>query len=157
LTGRVQATVVNPPASIIAQKRGMNVLADLPKLGLVYQHTTASTTRKYIRENRDVVMRYAKSQVEAVHRIYTDKEASVRALARFIGRNVEREVLEKTWENLLSEAVLPKKQYPSVEGLKTILAAEPKGKSFKPEDFFDASFIKELDQSGFIDALYKKR
>jgi len=157
LTGRVQATVVNPPASIIAQKRGMNVLADLPKLGLVYQHTTASTTRKYIRENRDVIMRYMKSQIEAVHRIYTDKEASVRALARFIGRNVEREVLEKTWENLLSEAVLPKKQYPSVEGLKTILAAEPKSKSFKPEDFYDASFIKELDQSGFIDALYKKR
>jgi ABC-type nitrate/sulfonate/bicarbonate transport system substrate-binding protein len=157
LTGRVQATVVNPPASIIAQKRGMNVLADLPKLGLVYQHTTASTTRKYIRENRDVVLRYVKSQVEAVHRIYTDKEASVRALARFIGRNVEREVLEKTWENLLNEAVLPKKQYPSVEGLKTILTAEPKGKSFKPEDFSDASFIKELDQSGFIDALYKKR
>jgi len=157
LTGRVQATVVNPPASIIAQKRGMNVLADLPKLGLVYQHTTASTTRKYIRENRDIVMRYVKSQVEAVHRIYTDKEASVRALARFIGRNVDREVLEKTWENLLSESVLPKKQYPSVEGLKTILAAEPKGRSFKPEAFFDASFIKELDQSGFIDALYKKR
>jgi NitT/TauT family transport system substrate-binding protein len=157
LTGRVQATVVNPPASIIAQKRGMNVLADLPKLGLVYQHTTASTTRKYIRENRDVVMRYVKSQVEAVHRIYTDKEASVRALARFIGRNVDREVLEKTWENLLSESVLPKKQHPSVEGLKTILAAEAKGRSFKPEAFFDASFIKELDQSGFIDALYKKR
>ena len=39
LAGRVQATVVQPPASIIAQKRGMNILADLPKLGLVYQHT----------------------------------------------------------------------------------------------------------------------
>jgi len=157
LTGRVQATVVNPPASIIAEKRGMNILADLPKLGLVYQHTTAATTKKYIREHRDVVMRYVKSQLEAVHLIYTDKEASLRALSRYIGRNLDREVLEKTWENMRSETVLPKKQYPSVEGLKTILAAEPKGKSFKPEDFYDASFIKELDQSGFIDALYKKR
>jgi len=27
----------------------------------------------------------------------------------------------------------------------------------KPEDFFDASFVRELDQSGFTDALYKKR
>lgn len=157
LTGRVQATVVNPPASIIAEKRGMNILADLPKLGLVYQHTTAATTKKYIREHRDVVMRYVKSQLEAVHLIYTDKEASLRALSRYIGRNLDRDVLEKTWENMRSETVLPKKQYPSVEGLKTILAAEPKGKSFKPEDFYDASFIKELDQSGFIDALYKKR
>ena len=157
IAGRVQATVVNPPASIIAQKRGMNTLADLPKLGLVYQHTAAVTTKKYIRENRDIVRRYVKSQIEAVHRIYTDKESAIRALARFIGRTVERDVLEKTWENLLNEAVLPKKQYPSVEGLKTILASEPKAKSHNPEDYFDASFVRELDQSGYTDSLYKKR
>jgi NitT/TauT family transport system substrate-binding protein len=157
LTGRVQATVVNPPASIIAQKRGMTVLADLPKLGLVYQHTSVATTRKYIREHPEIVRRYVKSQVDAVHRIYTDKEASLRALARFIGRTVERDVLEKTWENLLSEAVLPRKQYPSLEGIKTILATELKGKPGKPEDFVDSSFIRELDQSGYIDGLYKKR
>jgi NitT/TauT family transport system substrate-binding protein len=157
LTGRVQATVVNPPASIIAQKRGMTVLADLPKLGLVYQHTSVATTRKYIREHPEIVRRYVKSQVDAVHRIYTDKEASLRALARFIGRTVDRDVLEKTWENLLNEAVLPKKQYPSLEGIKTILATELKGKPGKPEDFVDSSFIRELDQSGYIDGLYKKR
>jgi NitT/TauT family transport system substrate-binding protein len=157
LTGRVQATVVQPPASIIAQKRGMNVLADLPKLGLVYQHTSAATTKKYIREHPDIVRRYVKSQIEAVHRIYTDKNAAIKALARFIGQNLDRDVLEKTWENLLSESVLPRKQYPSAEGLKTILASEPKGKSFKPEDFFDATFAREFDQSGFTDGLYKKR
>src|SRR6266480_1019984 len=157
LAGRVQATVVNPPASIIAQKRGMTVLADLPKLGLVYQHTSAATTRRYIREHPEIVRRYVKSQVDAVHRIYTDKEAAVRALARFIGRSVERDVLEKTWENLLSESVLPKKQYPSLEGIKTILNTELKGKPGKPEDFVDSSFIRQLDQSGYIEALYKKR
>ena len=157
IAGRVSATVVQPPASIIAQKRGMNILADLPKLGLVYQHTAAATTKKYIREHPDIVRRFARSQVEAVHRIYTDKNASIKALARFIGQSVDRDVLEKTWENLLSEAVLPRKQYPSVEGLRTILASEPKGKSFKPEDFFDATFVRELDQSGFTDGLYKKR
>jgi NitT/TauT family transport system substrate-binding protein len=157
LAGRVQATVVNPPASIIAQKRGMNTLADLPKLGLVYQHTAVATTKKYIRENRDIVRRYVKSQIEAVHRIYTDKESAIRALGRFIGRTVDRDVLEKTWENLISESVLPRKQYPSVEGLKTILASEPKAKSHNPEDYFDASFVRELDQSGYTDSLYKKR
>jgi NitT/TauT family transport system substrate-binding protein len=157
LTGRVQATVVNPPASIIAQKRGMTVLADLPKLGLVYQHTAVATTRKYIREHPDIVRRYVKSQVEAVHRIYTDKEVAIKALGRFIGRNVDRDVLEKTWENLLSEQVLPKKQYPSLEGIRTILNTELKGKPGKPEDFVDSSFIRELDQSGYVDGLYKKR
>ena len=157
LSGRVQATVVQPPASIIAQKRGMTILADLPKLGLVYQHTSAATTRRYAREHADIVRRYVKSQVDAVHRIYTDKEASIKALARFIGRNVDRDVLEKTRENLLSESVLPKKQYPSIEGIKTILTTELKGKPGNPEDFVDSSFIRELDQSGYIDRLYKKQ
>ncbi len=157
LAGRVQATVINPPASIIAEKRGMTILADLPKLGLVYQHTGAATTRRFLRENPDAIRRYVKSQVEAVHRIYTDKETSLKALSKYFGRGVERDVLEKTWENLLSESVLPKKQYPSLEGLKTILASDPKAKAAKPEDFADLSFIRELDQSGYIDSLYKKR
>jgi NitT/TauT family transport system substrate-binding protein len=157
LTGRVQATVINPPASFIGQKRGMTVLADLPKLGLLYQHTSAATTRKYIRENPDIVRRYVKSQVEAVHRIYTDKEISIKALSKYFGRGVEPDILEKTWANLHNEAVLPKKQYPSLEGIKTILATEAKGKPGKPEDFVDTTFIRELDQSGYIDSLYKKK
>jgi NitT/TauT family transport system substrate-binding protein len=157
LAGRVQATVVNPPASIIAEKRGMTVLADLPKLGLVYQHTGTATTRKYIREHPDIIRRYVKSQVEAVHRIYTDKETSIQVLSKYFGRGVERDVLEKSYENLLNERVLPKKQHPSLEGLKTILASEVKGKAAKPEDFADLTFTRELDQSGFVDGLYKKK
>jgi NitT/TauT family transport system substrate-binding protein len=157
LSGRVQATVINPPASIIAEKKGMTVLADLPKLGLVYQHTSAATTKRFIRENPDIVKRYVKSQVEAVHRIYTDKETSIKTLGKYFGRGVERDVLEKTWENLVNDAVLPRKQYPSLEGIKTILATEAKGKPAKPEDFADLTFIRELDQSGYIDSLYKKK
>lgn len=157
LAGRVQATVINPPASFIGEKRGMTVLADLPKLGLVYQHTSAATTKKYIRETPDIVRRYVKSQVEAVHRIYTDKETSIKVLSKYFGRGVEREILEKTWENLLSDSVLPRKQYPSLEGIKTILETEAKGKPGKPEDFVDMTFIRELDKSGYIDSLYKKK
>lgn len=157
LTGRVQATVVNPPASIIAEKRGMTTLADLPKLGLVYQHTSGATTRRFVRANPDVVRRYVKSQVEAVHRIYTDKETSIKVLSKYFGRGLEREDLEKTWANLLSDSVLPRKQYPSLEGIKTILETEAKGKPVKPEDFADLTFVRELDQSGFIDSLYKKK
>ena len=157
LAGRVQATVINPPASFIGEKRGMTVLADLPKLGLVYQHTSAATTKKYIRQNLDIVRRYVKSQVEAVHRIYTDKETSIKVLSKYFGRGVEREILEKTWENLLSDSVLPRKQYPSLEGIKTILETEAKGKPGKPEDFVDMTFIRELDKSGYIDSLYQKK
>jgi hypothetical protein len=39
-----------------------------------------------------------------------------------------------------------------------LLAEEnPKAKSAKPEDFVDSRFIKELDDSGYIDNLYKAK
>jgi hypothetical protein len=93
--------------------------------------------------------------------MWTDKEATVRARGTYMGSNVDREILEKSRENVLTEAMFSKKQYPSLEGLKTVLEdigeRDPRAKTAKPEQFVDFTFIKELDQSGFIDGLYKKR
>ena len=53
----------------------------------------------------------------------------------------------------------PQTQYPNPEGIKNILEplaqTDPKAKAAKPEDFVDMRFIKDLDESGFIDELYK--
>ena len=161
MTGKVTASVINPPSSFIAEKHGLAVLADVAKMGLVFQHTGAATTRKFIREHADTVRRYVKSHVEAVHTMWTDKEATVRALGKYMGSGIDREILEKSRENILTEALVPKKQHPSLEGLKTVLEdvgeRDPRAKTAKPEQFVDFTFIKELDQSGFIDGLYKKK
>lgn len=160
VTGKVTAAVINPPSSFIAEKRGLAVLADVAKMGLVFQHTGAATTRKYIREHQDTVRRYVKSHVEAVHKMWTDKEATIRAIGKHMP-GVEREFLEKSYENVMSETLFSKKQYPSLEGLKTVLdeiaERDPRAKSAKPEQFVDSSFIRELDQSGYIDSLYKRK
>jgi hypothetical protein len=37
-----------------------------------------------------------------------------------------------------------------------IVKRNPKAKGAKPEDFFNVTMLKELDQSGFIDKLYKQ-
>lgn len=161
LTGKVTAAVINPPSSFIAERRGLAVIADVAKMGLVFQHTGAVTTRKFIKEQPDIVRRYVKSHVEAVHKMWTDKEATIRALSRFMGSGLDREILEKSRDNVLSDAMYPKKQYPSLEGLQTVLdelaERNPRAKTAKPEQFVDMTFIRELDQSGYIDALYKKR
>ena len=161
LTGRVSAAVINPPTSFVAEKRGLVVVADVAQMGLVFQHTGAATTRRFIREHTDTVRRYVRSHVEAVHKIWTDKEATVRVLGKYMGSGVDRDILEKSRDNILTEALLPKKQFPSLVGLKTVLDdiadRDPRAKTAKPEQFVDFTFIKELDQSGFIDGLYKKK
>ncbi|HEU5239656.1 MAG TPA: ABC transporter substrate-binding protein [Pyrinomonadaceae bacterium] len=152
-TKRVQATVLAPPAMYQAQKRGFNILADVAALGLPYQATGVATTRKFIRERTDVVRRYIKAHIEAVHRFKTDRETSMRVLAKTLALS-NKEVLDRTYNGAIAEHKLPAKQYPTLEGLKTILASDPKAKGAKAEDFVDLRFIKELDDSGYIDKLY---
>ncbi len=155
---RVQATVLAPPAMYVAQKRGFNIMADVAALGLAYQATGVATTRRFIREHPDVVRKYVKSQVEAVHRFKTDRETGTRILAKYLGLK-DKEILDRTYEGASAENKLPAKQYPTVEGIKTILEPlikqDPKAKAAKAEDFVDMRFIKELDESGYIDSLYK--
>jgi NitT/TauT family transport system substrate-binding protein len=154
MANQIQGVVLDPPANVIAERRGMVSLVNLAEQGLVYQHTGAATTKKYIREHPDIVRRYVKSQVEAVHRIYTDKETSVKVLVKYFGESIDRDVLEATWKNLADERILPRKQYPSSEGIKTILG--PQSKGVDPASVIDSRFIRELDESGYIDRLYKK-
>jgi NitT/TauT family transport system substrate-binding protein len=158
-TKRVQATVLAPPAMYMAQKRGFNILADVAALGLAYQATGVGTTKKFIREHADIVRRYVKAQVEAVHRFKTDRELSIRVLSKYLSVK-EKDILDKTYEGAIAENKLPAKQYPTLEGIKTILEPlknDPKAKAAKPEDFVDMRFIKELDKSGYIDRLYKRK
>lgn len=161
LAGKVEAAVLVPPSMFIAQKKGLSILADVLKLGLPFQYTGVATRRRFIKEHPDTVRRYVRSQLEAVHRIYTDKETSLKVLTKYFRGNVERDILEKSWELLIDGNMLPKKQYPSLEGLKFILAPlaekNPKAKAAKPEDFVDLSFVEELDRSGYADSLYKKK
>lgn len=50
-------------------------------------------------------------------------------------------------------AKFEKKPYPSVEGIRQVLALydSPKMRMHKPEDFYDSSLMAELDTSGFLD------
>ena len=157
-SNRVQATVHVPPSTFAAQKKGFNVLADVAALGLPYQHTGVATTRKFIREHPEVVRAYVKAHVEAVHRLKTDREGGIRVLAKYMGGLKDREILEKTYDRAVAENILPRKQYPTLDGIKMILDSlgekDPKAKTAKPQDFAEMRFIKELDDSGFIDKLY---
>jgi NitT/TauT family transport system substrate-binding protein len=155
--GRVQAAMLNPPDNVMAQKKGFFPLVGVR---LPYQGVGVASTRAFIRENPDVVRRYVKSQVEAIHRIKIDRELVIKVLAKYLASQ-NREVLEQTYDDLASDEKLSPKQYPTLEGIKNILNPlaenDPKAKAAKPEDFVDMRFIKELDESGFIDELYKGR
>jgi NitT/TauT family transport system substrate-binding protein len=156
-SGKVRAAMLSAPDNFRAQKRG---LFTLMAVRLPYQGIGVGTTRTFTRENPDVIRRYIKSQIEAVHRLKTDREAGITVLAKYLGLQ-DREILEKAYDNGITDEILPPKQYPTLEGIKKILEplaeTDPKAKAAKPEEFVDMRFVKELDEGGFIDELYKGR
>jgi NitT/TauT family transport system substrate-binding protein len=159
---RVQATVLVSPTTFIAQKKGYYLMGDVAALGLAYQHQGGATTRRFIREHPDVVRNFVKSYIETVHRMKTDRPGGIKILAKYLHLD-DKEVLEKTYDSSIADNKLPPKQYPTLEGLQTILdqlgQKDPKARAAKPQDFVDARFVEGFDKSGFIDNLYgqKKR
>ena len=159
-TRKIQATVYTAIHTFTAEKKGFNVLADLAALGLPYQNAAVVTTRKLTREKPEIIARLVRSQLEAVHLLKTERERGIRVLAKYMQGLSDREVLEKAYDRAVAEDMLPRKQYPSLEGIKTVLdtlVGDPRIKAVKPEIFVDARFIQELESNGFIEGLYKRR
>lgn len=159
--GKIQGTLFSPPQNITAQREGFNPLADVAEFGLPFVHIGLATTRTFIRDNPEIVRRYVKSQIEAIAAMKTDREMAIKTLAKYLGQIKDRDVLIKSYEAAAPDNRISRKQYPYLAGLQMaldLLAEEnPKAKSAKPEDFVDSRFIKELDDSGYIDNLYKAK
>ena len=94
---------------------------------------------------------------EAVNFYKREKEPVLKILSKYLDTN-DREALEETYREIALKT-MPEKPYPTLPGIQTILdelaPKNPKAKTARPEDFVDMRFIKELDESGFIDNLYK--
>ena len=156
---RLQATLLSPPTSIVAEREGFNVLADVGALGLPFLHNGIAASRRFVRDNPETARRYVKAQVEAVHLMKTDRKTSVAVLGKYLRQTANKEILERSYELSSTDDKYSRKQYPSLPGIQTVLDAiadeNPKAKSARPEQFVDIRFIKELDDSGYIDGLYK--
>lgn len=110
-------------------------------------------SRSWAHSNRDTVLRFLKAVAEAIALMKKDKEVAFRAMAKYYNFT-DREVQQVIYNGSKD---MPRKPYPPVEGIKRIMELYDSNamRRYKPEDFYDDSFMKELDQSGFLDSLYQ--
>lgn len=156
LGSKVDATVLNAPFDRVAQKHDLKILADTSKMGLSYFDTGVVTTRRFIRGNEDLVRQFMKAYVDAIKVFKTNKAHTIAIASRY-ARVSDTEALEEAHNYFVDK--IPRYPYPTVSGMQTVLneltRSNPKAGSIKPEELMDARFVKELQNSGFIDNLYK--
>ncbi len=155
-TGRVDATLLQPPLTARARKAGWNELASLADLGLDYLGTSLVTSRSVIEKKEERVRRVVRAFVEAIHFYKTHKEASLRSIARLMKID-DKEALEESY-GAYALKFMARLPYPNPKGIEIILKdiekTNPKAKGADPRSFLEPRFLKELEESGYIEKLY---
>ncbi|MGN6734988.1 MAG: ABC transporter substrate-binding protein [Candidatus Binatia bacterium] len=156
LSGTIDASVFNPPLYKRAVEAGMRVLANIEEMGFPVQASALVSTERFVHTNPDLTRRAIRSIIEAIHLVKTNPELTKRAIRKYMRFKDDRDT-DEAYQIICD--VTPRKPYPTVEGMKTVLdelaLKVPAAKAAQPREFMDTRFIEELDRSGFIDGLYK--
>jgi NitT/TauT family transport system substrate-binding protein len=155
--GQLEAAILLPPITTMAQKEGMNVLLDMSDLGAEFQITGLASSRSFVTQKKPSALKLMRSLVEGIHYYKTRKKESMSIIAKYM-RTDDMEAVNATYE-YFANRIVPKKPYPSIKGVKALLELavkdKPEAVKIPPERFVNLSLLRELDDSGFIDRLYQ--
>jgi NitT/TauT family transport system substrate-binding protein len=156
VNGSIDGTGLTFEEMLVAKKLGFNILLDITTLGIEGLNSDIITTRKYVRDSRDTVQRFVRAMVKGTSFYAKNKSFSMDVIARYT-KSRDMEKIENGYD--YNAKVYLKKPYPAMGGIQLALEEigerNPAAKSARPEQFIDTSFVKELDESGYIDGLYK--
>jgi NitT/TauT family transport system substrate-binding protein len=155
--GVVDAAAMSVPHLFIARKAGFRELASFDKLGLEYPYTSVVVLRQTAAKSPDLVERFLKCIVEGTHIFKTNKAKSVAALKRYM-KNADENILEESYQ--YTRATIDDAPHPSLqvvkEGLEMLSLQYPQAKQTDASLIIEPAFMKRIDDSGFVRALYKK-
>ena len=154
---RIQAGILSYPSIARARKLGDRTLLDVAALGIPYASTGMTTRGRLIREDPDLIRRYMAAQVEAIARAKRDKNLAMSVMGKYLRTN-DADMLSEAYD-IYVQKHLAKVPLPTVEAIRSVLeelsGRAPKAKEADPRKFFDDSFVRQMQASGFIDALYR--
>jgi ABC-type nitrate/sulfonate/bicarbonate transport system substrate-binding protein len=151
--GREDALLGSAMLFAMAPELKLNDLIDLTQYKFPVAGSSILAEKNWLKDNRETAGRFVKSAVEAIALMKTDAHAFNAALAKWF--NIKDAA---TQDRMFKEAGdIPAKPYPAVDGIKATMQLydSPEMRKYKAEDFYDSSFIAELDKSGAIDLLYQ--
>jgi len=151
-SGQVDAVVATQLLQQTATAAGFPSILDMRSWRIPIPGSGINTSKKWVRENPEAARRFVKSMVEAIAVLKQHKDVAMRAMGKYYGFTPEQQ--EISYEG---NKEMPSKPYPAVDGIKKAMELfdSHEMRKHKAEDFYDDTFIRELDKSGFIDGLYK--
>jgi len=153
-SGVVDGAAMSHPGYGRAQRLGFSMLWDSAK-EVNYPWMEITTRKATARSDREMILSYMKAHLEGIAVFKKDREFGKKVIKKTL-RLDDEELVNESYE-IFSKAFLPA-PYPNIKGMKTsfeyVAMTRPEVWNHKPEEFADASFVEELEKSGFIKKLY---
>ena len=155
--GEAVAAQVDIPFDRQGEKLGLHYLP-IPSVPVIH-NATMCANRDWILENEDTTIAFLKSMIDAIYFFKKEKsrtcEILERAVAPVIGIQSADEIehLQATWAKLLSP-----KPYPHPLAVWNVynldVAHDPNVNFIGPFETWDTSYLRSIDDEGYIDELY---
>ncbi len=155
--GVVEGAVMSAPYMFMARKVGMRELANFDKLGVEFPYTSVVVQRQTAAKNPDMIERFVKTIVEGIHVFKTNKPQALAVLKRYL-KGADDEILEETYQS--TRDMLEDAPHPNARAMRSALdmlsLQYPNAKQTDANMIVEPAFMKRIEDSGFIRALYKK-
>ncbi|MGH8611342.1 MAG: ABC transporter substrate-binding protein [Gammaproteobacteria bacterium] len=158
--GKADAANVDIPFDLQATKQGLNVLA-LPEIPIIHNTTICAST-DFVRAHEETTVAFLKALIRAIHFFKSQKSKVCEILSCHLAPLIhlrgddEIEYLQEQWSQLLCA-----KPYPHPLAVWNVynleVAHDPEVNSVSPLEIWDTHYLREIDDSGFIDSLYGQK
>ncbi len=112
----------------------------------------------YIKSHPQLVENFLKGYVESLHFFRSQRERTVAGIMKFM-KISDRARAEEGYEYYFD--LMPVIPYASPAGIRSVLQnlapRQPKAATANPEDFYDMSYLKKIEESGFTKAWLSRR
>ena len=157
--GKLHGGILSPPILTTAKRRGLRELLDLSTLGTPFQQAGVVASRAYLQAHPETARRFLRGYLEGIAVMKQKREFTLQVIRQYTKAD-DPEVLAEAYEAYALRTVR-RVPYPTVESVRTVLewlgAGDPKARAARAEDFIDPRFLREIEESGFVKALYEGR
>ncbi len=158
MRGSVAATVLTPPFSGMAKQSGFRELADLRKIDIEYAGNSIAGMLPYIKSHPQLVENFLKGYIESLYYFRTQREKALAGIMKFL-KMTDRARAEEGYDYYVE--MTPVMPYASANGVKSVLqfltAGQPKAATVSSEEFYDNSFLRKIEDSGFTKSFVSRR
>ncbi|HEY3152735.1 MAG TPA: ABC transporter substrate-binding protein [Candidatus Binatia bacterium] len=141
-SGAIQATVLSPEETLVAQKMGYGILLDFIEKGIEFPHVNVVARDDFLETQPQTVRSFMRAYIESV-RYYKTHRAEAISKIVFLSKLPDRQMGEVVYEGSLRAT--PDDGKPTLKGMEvvldTIAKENPKAKSVTVQQLVDLRYI----------------